>query len=274
MSDAEVEEPAAEPQPIAEQPAPNAGIQPAVPLQGIQPPTGLNLSSRNKGEIWKLYKQQWMNYEIVAQLNRQTEEYRIALLLYSIGPQAVKIYNGFDLKKTSVISIRSSRPLTDTPLERQTKHSSATYSPKQQEGESMDKYIAELRILAQSFNFCNCLHDSLIRDRIVLGIKDSGARKRLLQQQQLTLQRCVDICKASEASNTQIKSLAQSVKEEIRRVKEKSKRVKKTGRGRVRIKTERPEIARQEGGSTTYLQVLWRQSPIWPATLSSLGGKL
>ena len=54
-------------------------------------------------------------------------------------------------------------------------------------------------ILAQSCNFCNCLHDSLIRDRIVLGIKDSRARKRLLQQQQLTLQRCVDICKASEA---------------------------------------------------------------------------
>ena len=97
MSDAEVAEPAAEAQPIAEQPAPNAGEQPAVPLQGIQPLTGLNLSSRDKGEIWKLYKQQRKNYEIVAQLNRQTEEYRIALFLYAIGPQAVKTYNGFDL---------------------------------------------------------------------------------------------------------------------------------------------------------------------------------
>ena len=86
MSDAEVEAPAAvEAQPIAEQPALAAEAQPAVPLQGIQPPTGLNLSSRNKGEIWKLYKQQWKNYEIVAQLNRQTEEYRIALFLYSMA---------------------------------------------------------------------------------------------------------------------------------------------------------------------------------------------
>ena len=100
MSDAEVAEPAAEAQPIAEQPASNAGEQPAVPLQGIQPLTGLNLSSRDKGEIWKLYKQQRKqrkNYEIVAQLNRQTEEYRITLFLYAIGPQAVKTYNGFDL---------------------------------------------------------------------------------------------------------------------------------------------------------------------------------
>ena len=97
MSDAEVAEPAAEAQTIAEQPAPNAGEQPAVPLQGIQPLTGLNLSSRDKGKIWKLYKQQRKNYEIVAQLNRQTEECRIALFLYAIGPQAVKTYNGFDL---------------------------------------------------------------------------------------------------------------------------------------------------------------------------------
>ena len=53
----------------------------------------------------------------------------------------------------------------------------------------------------------------------------SEARKRLLQQQQLTLQRCIDICKANGASNTQInwiKSLGQSVKEEVRRVRKKA----------------------------------------------------
>lgn len=83
MSDAEVEEPDAEAQPIAEQPSPNTGAQQVVSLPGTQSTTGLNLSSQNKGKIWKLYKQQWKNYEIVAQLNRQTEKYGIALFLYS-----------------------------------------------------------------------------------------------------------------------------------------------------------------------------------------------
>ena len=82
MGDTEVEEPDAEAQPIAEQPAPNTGAQPVVSLPGTQPPIGLNPSSRNKGKLWKLYKQQWKNYEIM-QLNRQTEEYRIVLFLYS-----------------------------------------------------------------------------------------------------------------------------------------------------------------------------------------------
>ena len=231
MSDEEVEVPAAaEPPPIAEQPAPAAQAQAAVPLQGIQPPTGLNLSSTNKAEAWKLYKQQWKDYEIVAQLNRQTEEYRIALFLYSIGPQAVKTYNGFDLSQEDRRNLDAIIAAFDRYAIGETNETFERYlfnKREQQEGESIDQYVAELRILAQSCNFCNCFHDSLIRDRIVLGIKDSGARKRLLQQQQLTLQRCIDICKASEASNTQIKSLGQSVMEDVRKVKKKKRKKSK-----------------------------------------------
>jgi len=52
-----------------------------------------------KNESWKAYKQQWQNYQIVTQLNRQAEEYGIALFLYSIGPQTVKTYISFHLSE-------------------------------------------------------------------------------------------------------------------------------------------------------------------------------
>ena len=65
-------------------------------MQGIQPPTGLKLSAKDEAVNWKFYKQQWENYSIVAELDKQTEEYRVAFL-YSVGPDAVKIYNSFDL---------------------------------------------------------------------------------------------------------------------------------------------------------------------------------
>ena len=75
-------------------------VTPSPPvLQGIQPPTGLNLSAKNKAANRKIYKQQWENYSIIAQLEKQPEEYRVALFLYSIGPDAVKIYNSFDLSE-------------------------------------------------------------------------------------------------------------------------------------------------------------------------------
>lgn len=66
-------------------------------MQGIQPPTGLKLSAKDKAVNWKVYKQKWENYSILAQLDKQMEEYRVALFLYSVGPEAVKIYNSFDL---------------------------------------------------------------------------------------------------------------------------------------------------------------------------------
>ena len=89
MSDRENEEAAVVAQPLADQPAlaEGAPVMAVKAVPGIQPPTGLNLSSKNKSHNWKLYKKQWKNYEIVAQLSRHTEEYTIALFLYSIGPQ-------------------------------------------------------------------------------------------------------------------------------------------------------------------------------------------
>ncbi|CAB4039641.1 Hypothetical predicted protein [Paramuricea clavata] len=66
-------------------------------IHGIQPPTGLDLKSRNKAENWKAYKQRWENYIIVTQLDKQPEEYRVALFIYCIGQEAVKVYNSFDL---------------------------------------------------------------------------------------------------------------------------------------------------------------------------------
>ena len=73
------------------------------------------------------------------------------------------------------------------------------------------------------------------QNRAAVSIKGSGTNKRLLQQQQqLTLQRCIDICESSEASSTQIKSLRQSEKEKVRKVKENEKKrcAKKTARKR------------------------------------------
>ena len=276
MSDSEVTEPA-----LAE------GTPPVAAVPGIQPPTGLNLSSKNKSENWKLYKQQWQNYQIVAQLNKKTEEYRIALFLYSIGPKAVKTYNSFDLSDEDKRNLDAIIAAFDKYAIGETKVTFERYlfnKRDQQEGESIDQFVAELRILAQSCNFCDCLNDSLIRDRIVLGIKDSGTR--LLQQQQLTLQRCIDICKSSEASNTQIRSLGQFVKEEVRRVKDynkparakssaNSKNQKQTWKVDRKFDRKSPDkkapsrrICRFCGGTHRFGR---EQCPAWGATCTSCG---
>lgn len=51
------------------------------------------------------------------------------------------------------------------------------------------------------------MNDSLVRDRIVLGIKDNGSRKVLLQKSVLTLKTSIDICRGAEATQLQLQSL-------------------------------------------------------------------
>ena len=56
--------------PSEEQPAGTAQAQAPT---SIQPPTGLNLSGKDKAVNWKIYKQQWENVLFHRSSARQTE---------------------------------------------------------------------------------------------------------------------------------------------------------------------------------------------------------
>ena len=73
--------------------------------------------------------------------------------------------------------------------------------------ESVEDYVASLSIMMKSCNFCDHMKDSLLRDRIVFGIRDSATRERLLQEPSLTVQLCIDKCRATETTNLQLRNI-------------------------------------------------------------------
>ena len=77
----------------------------------------------------------------------------------------------------------------------------------QREDENIDSYVAELRRLSKTCQFCDCLQSSLIRDHLVIYIKDSATRKYLLQKRDLTLENAIDICRGSEATAAHLKGI-------------------------------------------------------------------
>lgn len=69
-----------------------------------------------------------------------------------------------------------------------------TFNKREQEvNETIDRYAAALRTLVKTCKFEGL--EEMIRDRIVLGIRDNCTQKKLLQEKGLDLQRCVDICR-------------------------------------------------------------------------------
>lgn len=87
----------------------------------------------------------------------------------------------------------------------------------QHTGESVDKYVTELKTLAKSCEFGD-LNDSLIKDRIVCSIQDDAVRARLLRIADLNLSKTIDTCRSSEVSTSQISKLKEQERADIHTV--------------------------------------------------------
>ncbi|XP_064472915.1 uncharacterized protein LOC135387748 [Ornithodoros turicata] len=78
----------------------------------------------------------------------------------------------------------------------------------QKAGENIMDYIAEIRRLSEFCNFQDL--DNMLRDRLVWGIQDQTAQKRLFAEPQLTLKSAMDLALAAEAASRNISELRAS----------------------------------------------------------------
>ncbi|XP_071052916.1 uncharacterized protein [Onthophagus taurus] len=80
------------------------------------------------------------------------------------------------------------------------------FTRQQNEGETIDSYVTELRKLSKPCDFGD-LRDSLSKDRIICGVRDKKMTERLLREPQLDLNKCIDICKAAEIAGIRMKQI-------------------------------------------------------------------
>ena len=85
----------------------------------------------------------------------------------------------------------------------------------QEAGESLDAYLTGLRRLAETCNFCTFpnMSDSLLRDDIVLRIRNEDARKRLLKERKIDLKKFIDICRTSGRATAQLQGIGGKLEE-------------------------------------------------------------
>ena len=72
----------------------------------------------------------------------------------------------------------------------------------QEEGESFELYYADLQRLIKSCDYCDACQKSILKDRIVIGIRDANVQKDLLKVRDLSVDKAVDICRASEKATS------------------------------------------------------------------------
>ena len=193
----------------------------------VSPPPAL--VTKRGSHDWKLFKQMWTNYVVVAGLQNETPEYLRALFLHTLGAEGLTIFNGLELADDATVD--QIIVAMDTHFIGNTNEIYERFvfnKRDQKEGESFDDYINSLRQLIKTCNFTHDMSDSLLRDRIVLGIKSSATRQELIQDPKLTLQTCIEKCRSMEATEEQMKAMGENETEKAHAVKYKKKREGKT----------------------------------------------
>ena len=200
----------------------------------------------DRADNWKIWKQRWDNYCIITGLLDQPEDYKCAILLHSIGIEAMRIFNGLKFSDgedrnnmADVIKKFDQHFLGQT----QEFFERFQFNRRNQEsGESIDEYVSVLRNMAKTCGFCDCMRELLIMDRILLGILDDKTREELLSTHDLTLVKALEICRAREAATIHMKALKN---EEINKVKGTQKQKKPmTPRDRTKGKQHQTETTR------------------------------
>jgi hypothetical protein len=181
-------------------------------VRGIRPPDPLILTEGKVAENWRIFRQRWENYCIIeTTLADRPREYKVALLLNYLGDDALKKYNGFHFATPA--ADRTVEEIIQKFEEYAIGQVNVTYerykfnSRKQEPTETFEEYLATLRYLLNSCAYCDQCRDGLVRDRIVLGIRNGDSRKLLLQERNLTLERAIDICRSCERAEQQGKEM-------------------------------------------------------------------
>ena len=64
----------------------------------------------------------------------------------------------------------------------------------QQQHETFDQFLTEIRRLGNRCELENITADEILRDRLLLGLRDENLRKRLLKDNKLTLKSLINNC--------------------------------------------------------------------------------
>ncbi|XP_065310832.1 uncharacterized protein [Dermacentor albipictus] len=158
----------------------SVNFQPPAPFSFANPPT------------WATWLSRYEDYAAVSGLTRASEDMQVRSLLYCMGPEARPLLETFSLDAQPLASYQ-------TVATRFTGHFvhpanelyewSRFHRRVQLPDESVDTYYAELRRMVKRCNYPSAaVEERLVRDRFVVGLRDSRLSDQLCRNAKLTLQ--------------------------------------------------------------------------------------
>lgn len=161
-------------------------------MEYIKKVESLNLDG-NIAENWRKFKQSFEIFTIAAELSEKSEAVRIGVFLNAIGPEAVEVFNSFNLSEENKKKYKEVIKAFDDfckPKKNEVYESYIFHGRQQAPEEPFDSFLMDLKKLVKTCGFGET-EERMVRDRIVFGIADKQTQKRLLETENLNLEKAV-----------------------------------------------------------------------------------
>lgn len=152
---------------------------------------------------WPKWLRRFERFRIASGLNKKNETEQVNLLVYAMGDKSDDIFLSFNLsadeaKEYNVVVDKFTQflvPKTNIIFER-----SRFNTRVQENGETVEEFITALYKLSENCGYEKFagLRDEMIRDRLVVGLSDKRVNERLQLEDDLKLEKAIQVARQSE----------------------------------------------------------------------------
>ncbi|XP_058797558.1 uncharacterized protein LOC131667851 [Phymastichus coffea] len=161
-------------------------------------------------KTWRMWKQQFVIFLKTAKLEEKSSEAKANLLLNTIGKLGIEAMQEFpDVDLDNYDAILQKLDEIFDPPKREIEERYKFFTRSKKNNESIEAYISDLEEKSKTCNFEN-LTSSLIRDMIVLNIKDENMRKLFFVKENLDLNNLALFYKQCEVQAEKIKEISKN----------------------------------------------------------------
>ena len=170
----------------------------AVANMQLKPPDSFDFK---QPDGWTKWKKRFERFRVASGLADESELKQVNTLLYCLGEEAEDVltstniteddkekYNPVMAKFDEFFQVRKNVIFERARFNRRNQH----------EGESIEQYISQLYSLSESCDY-GALKEEMLRDRIVVGIRDTSLSERLQMDDKLTLEKAKKMVRQKEA---------------------------------------------------------------------------
>ncbi|UYV69541.1 K02A2.6-like [Cordylochernes scorpioides] len=174
----------------------------------VAAPEGFNFGKPNE---WPIWFKRFQRYRIASGLSEKSENEQVNALIYIMGDKAEEILILFNLSEAQ----NDDYKLVVSKFQdyfigkRNVIYERAKFNRRSQgETEPVEEFITNLYVLAETCSY-GILKEEMIRDRLVVGVKNFNLSEKLQLESELTLEKAIQIVRQSESVKNQQKEIRQ-----------------------------------------------------------------